>query len=310
MSKMYHDNGLGYSCILSTNREDRPFINEKTEACPFCPGHETLLEKIWLEFKEEDQCFDVRIVNNKYAVCYKDTELYGIHDVVIDTPKHEENPKDFSIKQWQKILQAIWQRWHEIEKDERINFIQIFKNYGRIAGASILHSHWQIVALEEIPLTVINQYKSFENKHKEEGKCPICEKVKCLSNEYKILENAQWIAFAPEASQLPHETWIVPKRHLHHYGETTQESREALGEVLRTLLKGIDDILEQVAYNICFIGGKIQGDYHFFIKILPRVGNWAGFELATSCFINTVDPLRYVQRLKEALANVRSDEND
>ena len=42
-------------------------------------------------------------------------------------------------------------------------------------------------------------------------------------------------------------------------------------------------------------------DYHFHIKVAMRLGNMAGFELATGCFINMVSPEHAVAQMKKLL---------
>ncbi len=291
------------NCIVAENRKKRPIIRDVADKCPFCEGNEKYIDQIKLEVSSEENKFLVRIVNNKYPICDTLSSPYGVHDVVIDTPRHLEHPKDFSINHWESLLGAMQRRWEEIAHDPKIKFIQIFKNYGKEAGASISHSHWQIIGLGDIPYHMNLQYEHYNAFYKEKGSCYLCSKLQKLESDYIITECDDWIAAAPYISEFAHETWLVPKRHKKHYGELTAEELKSCGRLLKKILRGYDALEAGGAFNICFMssGVKDSFDYHFYIKIIPRLSNWAGFELATRCYINTVHPKTHVQMMRNTL---------
>lgn len=300
---MYEDSYLVKSCIIAENRRDKPYIDEVADACPFCPGHESDIDEIRLQVKEHAKPFQVKIVNNKYPVCDTQKGLYGVHDVVIDTPDHLAHPKDFTEMHWEVVLISMQKRWHQIAKDPKISFIQIFKNYGKNAGASIKHSHWQIIALAQTPYSIRSQHLQYHAFKDKEGDCYFCTKLKTIEKEYIIFETKNWLAIAPEVSQFAHETWLISKSHKKHYGELGEEALKECGGLLKRVLMGYDKVRPSGSFNICFIGGGIRDslEHHFYIKIIPRLGEWAGFELATNCYINTVHPKTHAQVMKNIL---------
>ncbi|WP_069997991.1 galactose-1-phosphate uridylyltransferase [Cellulosilyticum sp. I15G10I2] len=299
---IYEDPYLLKSCIVAENRKNRPAVDELVHTCPFCPGHESDIEKVWLEVKQENN-FLIKIVNNKYPICGYNHELYGVHDVVIDTPRHLQLPKDFSNSHWTILLDTMQKRWMQIAQDPKIEFIQIFKNSGKNAGASIRHSHWQIVALSQIPYQMAQQYSHYNRFYDQMQNCYICHKLEEIDKSDIILENDKWIAIAPTSSEFAHETWLVPKLHRKHYGELEPQELEKAGALLKTLLTAYEHLKENVSFNICFMSGGLHNalDYHFYIKIIPRLTHWAGFELATHCYINTIHPKTHVQLMRSIL---------
>lgn len=299
---IYEDQYLVKNCIIAENRQHRPSIGETVHSCPFCVGHEKDIEKVWIEVKEEKE-FLVKIINNKYPICGYDQEPYGIHDVVIDTPRHLEAPKDFSKEHWMILLETMQKRWFQIVEDPKIKFIQIFKNYGKEAGASIRHSHWQIVALDQIPYPMLYQYTQYNTFEEPTKGCYICHTLQTLEEDYLIEENDRWVAIAPRTSEFAHETWLLPKIHRKGYGDLCLEEIQWAGIMLKRLLEAYEGIKPGLAFNICFMSGGIRNtlDYHFYIKIIPRLANWAGFELATHCYINTIHPKAHVQLMRGLL---------
>ncbi len=290
------------NCIIAENRKARPSINERSDSCPFCPGHESDIEQVHLEVKQEND-FLVKIVNNKYPICSYNQGLYGVHDVVIDTPRHLECPKDFKIPHWHILLDVMQTRWRQIAQDPKIGFIQIFKNYGKSAGASISHSHWQIVALSQIPYQMLHQYEHYNAYQDWAKNCYLCHKLQETKKEDVIFENDTWVAIAPTPSEFEHETWLVPKVHRKHYGDLQSQELESAGELLKILLSAYDKLKQNCEFNICFMSGGLHNslDYHFHIKIIPRLTQWAGFELATHCYINTIHPKIHVRLMQSIL---------
>ncbi len=279
----YYDEMLLNNCIIAEGRRTRPIIDAKSVDCPFCFLHE-----------------DVVILENKYPVADIFTEPYGIHDVVVDTPHHQESPKDFSELQWEEILIKMQQRWHDVSKDDKVKFIQIFKNYGIYGGASISHSHWQILALGKVPESIKHQYEHYNKQ----GNCYLCEQLRELEIlGYSILETDNWIVCSPKAPRFAYELLFIPKVHYQHYGQLPVHILKEVAPLLKKVLIAYDMLESGCAYNICMMGGvlDLNLDYHFHIKIAMRLGNMAGFEVATGCFINMISPYKTVAEMKKLL---------
>lgn len=282
------------TALVAPKRKDRPMIHQADTSCPFCLENKNLLAEVVYD-KWENDTLIARFAMNKYPVVNGD--IAGIHDVVIDTPNHTEHPKDFSIEQWEKIMIAIQERWHQIVQNPKIRFIQVFKNYGRCAGASISHSHWQIIALEQLPYSMKEKYEDFaqiscyfcQNKHNEEG--------------YKIWETSLIEVWAPPTPQYLYEVWFIPKKHHQNYGELSVNELKEVGQFLKYFLEIYNQLSPEYDFNICMMSGDVKGefDYHFYIKLVMRVGHIAGFEIATGCNIVTTDPKVYAPQMKALL---------
>lgn len=303
MGCMYNHPSLGYSCIISETRKHRPNISEDAQkACPFCKGNEHLIEKVYIE-KALDDGDCIKIINNKYPVCIEGVD--GIHDVIVDTNSHDKSPLAFTHQHWVALFESIKERIEQIKCHVDISFIQVFKNYGKHAGASIAHSHWQIIALNQTPLTMVNEYKQTAQYVQEKG-CLFCKEAEEKSEQTYIYDTAGWLAYAPTCTSIPHETWIIPKLHKSHFEDLSKADFEQLATLMMQLLQAYEVILPNGHYNICMMAGRPgkDKDYHLFFKILPRTGNFAGFELATGCFISVVGAERHAQDMRDALNKI------
>lgn len=294
MSYLYNEQVLGTSCIISENRKDKPYISTAgTTSCPFCEGNEAMLEHIWLE-KSLENGDKIRVINNKYPVVSEG--LKGIHDVIVDTLSHDKCIEDLYLKHWVSLLEVLHTRWNQVAACEAIQCIQVFKNYGKHAGASISHLHWQLIALEDTPMTLHNHYEAVAKK---KG-CILCDHLKRNQLGIEITDNEHWESIAPYGACFSHETWIILKEHRSHFGDLNDEMVKSLGEMMYIMAQAYKALLPDAHYNICIMSGRPNKDeqYHLYLKILPRIGRIAGFELATGCYINTVEPREHAERMK------------
>lgn len=282
--------------IIADRRDARPFINEEDSSCPFCLANKQYLANIIDESWQGEELF-VRIVPNRFPATSKDG-VKGQHDVVIDTKNHKEHPKDFALVHWEELLLGIQKRWNQLMKDHKIKFIQVFKNYGIKAGASISHSHWQIIALEEVPHSMKAKYLAYH----EETHCYLCD-VQHRNDGFLVWENALIEVWVPPISQFPYEVWFIPKQHRQHYGELSIEEIKILGKLIKYLLEVYHRFNSQGDFNICMMSGDVRGKnpYHFYIQLVMRVGHIAGFEIATNCHILSVEPRTYAEEMKKIL---------
>ena len=282
--------------IIAPKRDARPFINEEDLSCPFCLANRGCLESIIDESWQDGELL-VRIVRNRYPIT-SEFGVKGQHDVIIDTQYHKMHPKDFSYVHWEMLLFMIQKRWNQIMEDSKIKFIQVFKNYGIKAGASISHSHWQVIALEEIPYSMKEKYLAYY----EEANCYLCD-VQHQRDGFLVWEDAHIEVWVPSIPQYPYEVWLIPKCHRQHYGELSSWEIKTLGKLIKYFLEIYHQLNSQGDFNICMMSGDVKGEYpyHFYIQLVMRIGHIAGFEIATSCHILSVEPRTYVEEMKKFL---------
>src|SRR5438093_12166679 len=78
----------------------------------------------------------------------------GAHEVIIETAEHKDMLADTPSKRIEDVLWAYRDRMVDLKKDLRFRYILVFKNHGAAAGATLEHTHSQLIALPVIPGSV------------------------------------------------------------------------------------------------------------------------------------------------------------
>lgn len=313
LSELRQDILTGEWVIFAGNRMKRPYdfikksvpkTSDKSE-CQFCPGNEHLTTKPVYQ-DGEDGKWSIRAFPNKYpAVDCQENDgghdgegLYnalcgkGIHEVVVDTPEHLETIQDFDTEHLYRVLKVLKLRYEDIYSKDYIRYVQIFKNCGPDAGASIMHSHWQIIGVPVIPNEQANILKSMDDHKNRTGGCLICSIIghETEKRTRVILENGHFTAVAPYASKMSYECDIMAKDHIKRFSDFDDAALYDLADMLREILSAVKTLRKGVCYNLCFEDTPKGYDGHWFMRILPRMGNLAGFEYGTDSYINPVLP--------------------
>jgi len=319
--------------IIATERIKRP-SDFKTEPhqvdnfmdCPFCAGNEektppaTMLyiptgKKILIDCDKKDQRrknnWLIRVVPNLYPALKPSNTLLisendlkymngvGIHEVIIETPNHQEQLHLMPDEQIKLVFRAYKDRFSAVSSKENIRFVSIFRNYGMKAGTSLSHPHSQLIAIPIVPPIINEEIKRLNYLN---GKCAydkIIEKEK--NSERFIYENDSVVAFCPFASITPFEVWIFVKRHVNNIVELTDKERDDFAIATRDILAAIFKILQDIPYNYAFWQTIDEKEYHMHMRIFPRLTIYAGFEYNTNIFVNPVPPEYAAKTLREAL---------
>jgi len=310
--------------IIATERAKRPqqFLGKSEKPklppfdphCPFCPGNEKQTPSEIYALRQRNTVPDqpgwrVRVVTNKYPALepaekmvkitgkfFRSALGVGKHEVIIETPRHNQTFAILNLKQAEEVCLVCWKRYLFLEKDRRFKLIMIFKNHGVTAGTSLKHPHIQVIALPLIPASIRHPLEEAMSYYDDHGTCVFCD---MMQEEFKakkriILENEKYVAFHPFASRSPFETWIVPKRHNACFGSITEGEVKSMASVLRRVLRKIHDRLGDPDYNLIIrtapIKDTLEDYYHWYVQILHRLTTPAGFELGSGVYINTSLP--------------------
>jgi UDPglucose--hexose-1-phosphate uridylyltransferase len=192
----------------------------------------------------------------------------------------------------------------DLKKDKRFVYGLLFKNVGVAAGASLEHSHSQLIVTPIVPQQVINEMAGAETFYKYRGRCLFCDMIQQeIATDSRIVILAEnFIAFAPFASRFPFETWILPRTHDSHFENLQKLEIEELANVLKNTLIRLESALEFPPYNYIIHTTPFHINeseyYHWHIEIIPRVINIAGFEWGTGFYINPMPPEKAAKFLR------------
>jgi UDPglucose--hexose-1-phosphate uridylyltransferase len=330
MSEFRRDRVSGRWVIIAPERAARPtdFPVERRYGvggfCPFCEGHEDKTPPEVAALRNEPRQANrpgwrVRVVPNRFPALRPDVPLevigdagsrgmtgFGLHEVIIESPRHILSLNEMDDAGVTDVLRIYQNRLKSLRQDERYLYGMIFKNAGSAAGATVEHSHSQMIGIPVVPRTVRTEVRHAREFHNTSGACLFCHMIdqEIAKGERIVHVGQHCVAITPYASRFPFETWILPTRHVAHFDEHPDEALADIALGLRTVLNRLDLALEMPAYNYLIhtspFGNKAADCYHWHIEIIPCITKIAGFEWGTGCYINPVLPESAAAFLREA----------
>ncbi len=331
MPELRRDPVVGRWVIISNDRSARPRDFEPREAprptstalCPFCPGQELLTPGEILAYRPQPSeanspGWSLRVIPNKFPALQVEGDLareglgiydrmngIGAHEVIIETSSHKDALADLPAKQIEDVLWAYRDRLIDLKKDLRFRYILIFKNHGMSAGATLEHSHSQLIALPIVPTSVGDELRACRDHYLEKERCLYCDIIRQeLTDGGRIVaENPEFVTVTPYAPRFPFEMWILPKRHAAYYEESQRAQFELLAPMLSEVLRRMDRVLARPAYNYILHTSPLHEAsgpyYHWHVEIIPKLTQVAGFEWGTGFYINPVSPEESAKALRE-----------
>ncbi len=333
MPELRKDPVLGRWVIISTERAKRPkdfkFEPEQKKInpseCPFCPGNEYATPpEIFAIRNEETQPnspgWSLRVIPNKFPALRIEGELnrkgegiydkmngIGAHEVIIETNQHQYDLADLSVDSVYNLVNTYQKRILDLKKDPRLRYVMIFKNFGAIAGASLEHSHSQLIATPIIPKRVIEEMDGAKRYFEYRDRCIFCDIIaqETKTSKRMVSENNNFIAICPFAPRFPFEIWILPRHHISNFEDTDDASLYDFAFILKDCLVRLKKALNTPPYNFIIhttpITLKGIEFYHYHIEIIPVLTRIAGFEWGTGFYINPTAPEESASYLKNVM---------
>lgn len=329
MPELRRDPIIGRWVIISTERGKRPTdfptvpVGKSTAFCPFCTGNETKTPPEVYSIRAPGTDRDtpgwrVRVVPNKFPALQIEGDLnrqgegiydkmngIGAHEVIIETPDHEKSLGDLDEANFVDVLIAWRERMVDLKRDGRFRYILIFKNHGEAAGASLEHSHTQMIAMPIIPKRVAEEIENSRKYFDFKERCIFCDIVsqEILDDVRVVISNEAFLAIEPFAPRFPFETWILPKTHAAAFEEIDNAGIHLLARILKEILMRLDTALNRPPYNFILHTLPCQGDnriwYHWHIELMPKLTKVAGFEWGSGFYINPTAPEEACRYLRE-----------
>jgi UDPglucose--hexose-1-phosphate uridylyltransferase len=321
MPDLRKDPIVGRWVIVAKSRAKRPHDFESTPQvagagsfCPFCEGREEHTPAEIVAYRPHGSApngagWRVRVVPNKFPALEIEGELnkrgdgiydmmrgVGAHEVIIESPKHLLSTADLSEENLREVFWVYRDRMVDLKRDRRLVYGMIFKNVGAAAGASLEHTHSQLIVTPIVPINVREEMTGSLEFYKYRGRCVFCDMIQQeLATEKRIvLDTPGFVAFCPFASRFPFETWVLPKIHSSHYENIQKNGIEELARVMKRVIANIETALDRPSYNYIVHTGPFDsqelGHYHWHIEIIPRLTKTAGFEWGSGFYINPVPP--------------------
>ena len=181
---------------------------------------------------------------------------------------------------------TAWLARREAAQEQGFDYVQLILNEGREAGASLPHSHSQLVWLREAPPAVADELPRLTR-----GQCALCDLLR--EDTLEIAVEADLSLRTAAAGRAPYELLIAPREHEAHPGD---ESLSAALSLLREAIRRLRDVEGPLALNAWLHEGA-----HWHFEVVPRLTVFAGLELGAGLYVNWLPP----EEAAAALRNIR-----
>ena len=321
MPDLRRDPIVGRWVIISTERNGRPhdFAQMQpakpisTAICPFCPGQERLTPKEIMAYRPQpgepnSPNWTVRVIPNKFPALQVEGDMgregiglydrmngVGAHEVIIESPGHKEGLADLPTKKIEDVLWAYRDRMIDLRKDLRFRYILIFKNHGASAGATLEHSHSQLIALPIVPTSVTGRTRRLPGPLRAEGtlhllRHPPAGPLATATGSWRKIRNSSVSRPMPRASRL--KCGFSPSA----MPPISKKARNRSSNFWRRFSPSPCAAWTKRSavprYNFMLHSSPLHektGDfYHWHLEIIPKLTQVAGFEWGTGFYINPV----------------------
>jgi UDPglucose--hexose-1-phosphate uridylyltransferase len=276
--------------------------------CPFCEGRESATPPETFALGPPGRPADapgwrVRVVPNKFpafgpwsdeadraAGLFARRAARGRQEVVVHSPRHVRTLADLSVRELEWVAEA-WQARATAAREQGFPCMQALVNEGAAAGASLQHSHSQLVWLAEEPPLVVQERET----QAAEGGCVLC---RVLADELEqrirvVSERDGLVLLCPFAGRQPYELLVAPRE-----CESDPFTSELLGAALALVAEGLRRL--HVAEGAVPVNIWLHASGHWHLEVMPRLTVLAGLELGAGYFVNTLAPESAAGVLRES----------
>ena len=204
--------------------------------------------------------WQVRVVPNLYPA-------FARQEVVIHAPSHVRSFAELDDAQVEAVAEA-WLLRGVAGVEDGLGYLHALVNEGRAAGASLPHSHSQLVWLDDEPPAVAGESGNAERLAARE--------------DLVVAERGGAVALVHEAGRAPYESVILQR----------DAPLPTVLLLLRDLVRRLRAVEGPVPWNAWLHPGHLE--------LVPRISVFAGVELGAGIWVNAVAPEAAAAALREA----------
>ena len=330
MPELRRDPVTGRWVIIATDPAKRPEDFARSNAgtpplpvCPFCPGNEQKTPPEILAYRTRGSAnepgWTLRVIPSKFPVLrvegtlnrkaeglYDRMDGVGAHELIIETPEHEQTLATMPLSRIQDLVWAFRDRTLDLRRDGRLRQITLFKNHGEGAGGVFQHPHSQLIALPVVPKRVQEELDGSKRYAEYRERCVFCDIImqELDRGGRVVLESDHFVALCPYAARFAFEIWILPKAHASHAETISHPEVGDVAVMLQRMVRKLDATLEHPPWNMVLHTAPMQDvampHYHWHIELIPRVTRVAGFEWGSGFYVNPTPPEEAARYLRDA----------
>jgi len=277
-------------------------------SCPFCEGHEDRTPPETFALGSSERAPDtpgwlVRVVPNKFPAfapeltgparhvgLLESRPPRGNQEVVVSSPRHVSSLAELQPDEVGRVATAWQARAAEAAK-QGFPYVQAIVNEGHEAGASLSHSHSQLLWLEAEPPLV----RAEHGLDRDAGGCLVCRLLEEERGhgDRMVASKEGAVALATYAAREPYELLILPESCERDPFQSTFLA-PALALAASQLAR-IHELEGAVPMNLWVHAGT-----HWHIELVPRITVPAGLELGAGLHVNPLAPETAAERLRAA----------
>ncbi len=306
-----------------------PKLKNKTQTCPFCENNETMTPPEIMALRNPGSFpngpgWRVRVIpdrhpvlqiygdiNNRGVGLYDVLDGIGAHEIVIETPHHNQSVIDLSEAQIQEVLLTYQARILDLKKDERLRYIVVHKNTGEAIGETAHHCYSFVIGSPVTPKRVKDELVNSRDYFQFKERCLFCDIIRqeATMKERLVLEDGVFFAYTPFASRRPFELWIGPQKHETFFEQNTE--MKMLSKMLKALFAKLFKLLNNPDYILAIHSGPnlqagkrrgywqtLERDFHWHIEITPRLETDTSLEVGSGFPVNPVPPEKAAELLR------------
>jgi UDPglucose--hexose-1-phosphate uridylyltransferase len=292
--------------------------------CPFCPGNESETEPEIAALRDAGSTPDapgwrVRVVPNRFPAlsaevgdAHGERELFdrrpgfGRHEVVVEGERHTRSVTELPPERLDEVFAVYRERFRSLAGVPGLASAVLIKNVGRAAGASIEHSHSQLIATPVVPPLLEAELLAARAFAERDGSCLVCALLDAERRDGSRIacEGEHLVALCPWAPRFAYETWVLPARCEPRFEAVSDAVLAELAAITRRVLRGIEACLDCPPYNYVIHSAPFAAppvSHHWRLAVMPRITHAAGYEQSTGLYINPVLPENAARRLRDAI---------
>ncbi len=187
----------------------------------------------------------------------------GTCRVICFSPRHDLTLAEMPVSDIRSVVDVWCDQVEEL--GETYRWVQVFENRGEVMGSSNPHPHGQVWAGDALPNEPAKEDYQQRIYFEKRGR-PMLTTYADLELEKRvrvIVQNAYWVVVVPYWALWPFETLVLPRRHVLRLPELVDGERDALAEIMKTLLIKYDNLFEtSFPYSMGWHGAPTDGAQH------------------------------------------------
>ncbi len=232
----------------------------------------------------------------KTSVLFNRRKLQGAHEVIIESPEHLNSLTEVSESHALLVFEAYRRRLIHWRAHDSLHYSVVFKNVGPEAGASLSHTHSQLIATNFVPPDVQRSCERQQQYRESHARGYFEDMIaqELIAKDRIVLQSPNFVAVVPFASQIPYFIWIIPRVQQARFEEVSDKKLAEFSTIVRRVLRALETLFPNVAYNFVLHTSPFNECwdrvFHWRMEVFPRLTKVAGFEWGSDCFINPVLP--------------------